>query len=203
MKTEQSWRALVAAYIREQALPVEKYGHQPRLYVLTRAIGQGLEYDDDVVYAAAWLHDLGVFIGHRPEEPALLERWDNTAYAVAETPPLLARFGFPSAKVEAVLECIRTHQPSAAPETLEATILRDADMLEQLGAVGIARTLCKVGRDTRFHTFSLAAVSLRRALEDLPGKLRLPCSVALAEGRIALLAAYLEGLRVEAGDDLH
>ena len=58
----------------------------------------------------------------------------------------------------AVLECIAHHQPQDVPETIESTILRDADILEQLGAVGIVRTVCKVGRDTRF------ASRLRRRL---------------------------------------
>ncbi len=66
------FRSRLAEYVRSQALPVDKLGHQPRLYALTRLVGQGLAYDDDVVYAAAWLHDLGVFIGHRPQDPVEL-----------------------------------------------------------------------------------------------------------------------------------
>jgi uncharacterized protein len=66
------FRQAIADYIAREARPVDKYGHQPRLYALTREIGKGLPYDDDVVYAAVWLHDLGVFVGHRPEDPAEL-----------------------------------------------------------------------------------------------------------------------------------
>ncbi len=49
-------------HVRHEAKPVDKYGHQPRLYTLTREVGRGHDYDDDVVFAAAWLHDLGVFV---------------------------------------------------------------------------------------------------------------------------------------------
>ena len=66
-------------YIRQQAQPVDKFSHQPRLYDLTRTIGAGQTYDDDVVFAAVWMHDLGVFVGHRPEEPAALANWDFLA----------------------------------------------------------------------------------------------------------------------------
>jgi uncharacterized protein len=62
----------MVAYIREQAKPVDKFSHQERLYALTREIGAGQTYDDDVVFAAVWMHDLGVFIGHRPEDLAAL-----------------------------------------------------------------------------------------------------------------------------------
>ena len=69
------FRPALVNYIREQAKPVDKLSHQSRLYALTREIGAGHEYDDDVVFAAVWLHDLGVFVGHRPETPAELARW--------------------------------------------------------------------------------------------------------------------------------
>ena len=74
------FRSEIAAYIRGAALPEDKYGHQPRLYALTQRIGEGMAYDDDVVYAAAWLHDLGVFVGHRPEDPEKLAKWDHVIY---------------------------------------------------------------------------------------------------------------------------
>ena len=149
-----NFRLPLAEYVRSQALPVDKLGHQPRLYAMTQLVGQGLAYDDDVVYAAAWLHDLGVFIGHRPEDPAELAAWDSVSYAMKEAPAALLRCGFPTTKVADVVEAIRTHQPHLRPVTLEGTILRDADILEQLGAIGILRVVAKIGRDTRYPTFT-------------------------------------------------
>jgi uncharacterized protein len=195
-----TWREALYDYIAEQAKPQEKFGHQPRLYALTQLIGGGEMYDDDIVYAAVYLHDLGVFSGHRPEEPELLARYDNTAYAVERTPAILAGMGFPAEKIVAVQACIATHQPGHAPETIEATILRDADILEQLGAIGVLRTVCKVGRDTRFPTFTQAAESLRRALESLPAMIRLPQTRVLAEPRVAAMRHFLQAVEVEAGE---
>ena len=80
-----NFRQLLTAFIEKEAQPREKFGHQPRLYSLTRKVGEGSEYDDDVVFAAVWLHDLGVFVGHRPENLEELRRWDNTAYAMRES----------------------------------------------------------------------------------------------------------------------
>ena len=193
------WREEIAAFVEREAKPVEKYGHQPRLYALTQRIGIDSVYDDDVVFAACWLHDLGVFTGHRPEEPEALARWDNTAYAVDKTPGILRGFGFPEEKIAAVLEAIRTHQPQAEPASLEAALVRDADILEQLGAVGILRTVCKVGRDTRFQTFTDAVRTLERALGTLPGLVRLDRARDLAEPRVSALRAFLDAARDEAG----
>ena len=192
------FRLPLAEYVRSQALPIDKLGHQPRLYALTQLVGRGVSYDDDVVYAAAWLHDLGVFIGHRPEDPELLAGWDNVSYAMKQAPAALLRSGFPSTKVAQVVEVIRTHQPHLSPTTLEGTILRDADILEQLGAIGIMRVVAKIGRDTRYPTFTDAAATLRKSLADLPGKIQLDTAKTLAQSRIALLQAFLKELDEEA-----
>jgi uncharacterized protein len=197
------WRSAVIEYIRREALPVDKYGHQPRLYALTRLIGEGMSYDDDVVFAAVWMHDLGVFIGHRPEDPVALGNWDNVIYAAERTPALLTEFGFPPEKILAVIDAIRTHQAQKDPRSIEATIVRDADILEQLGAVGILRAVSKVGRDTRYPTFSAIVPYLRKALETLPPLLRLESARALATPRVRLLNEFLTAVNAEAGDALN
>ena len=84
--TSGTWRQQVVDYIAQAASPADKYGHQPRLYALACEIGQdpaiaGL-WDDDIVFASAWMHDLGVFLGHRPEDPLELARWNHVPYTV-------------------------------------------------------------------------------------------------------------------------
>jgi uncharacterized protein len=196
------WRDSVIAYIRAETLPVDKFGHMPRLYALAVRLGQGLEYDDDVLFAAAWMHDLGVFLGHRPQDPEKLKIWDHVPYTVARTRILLPTWGFPVEKLDAVEQVIRTHQPQNEPELNEAVILRDADILEQLGAIGALRALVKVGRDTRFPTYSSVLPVMRKAVELLPGKLRLDRSRALAVSRVKLLEAFIAAIEHEAGEML-
>ena len=192
-----NFRSAIVDYIREQAKPADKFSHQPRLYELTRAIGEGQSYDDDIVFAAVWLHDLGVFVGHRPENLAELAAWDCVAYAMKQAPEMLHRLGFPAEKIPAVVEAIRTHQPQANPTTIEGIIVRDADILEQLGAVAVLRTVCKMGRDTRFQTFPDALRVLRQSAETLPGLLKLPCSRELAQPKLKLLRDFLAAAEAE------
>lgn len=198
--SQSDFREAIVKYIRIQAQPPEKFSHQPRLYRLAAQLAEGSPFDDDVLFAAAWMHDLGVFTGHRPENPAALAAWDNTVYAMKETPRVLGGLGFPTAKIPMVVECIRTHQPSAQPTTIEGVMLRDADILEQLGAIAVLRTVCKIGRDTRFVTFGDAIASLKRSLEQLPAKLELPAARRLAEARILVLREFLAGAQSETGD---
>ncbi|ADV81131.1 HD domain-containing protein [Terriglobus saanensis] len=194
------WREELISYIRIEALPIEKFSHQPRLYALTQLIDP--DADTDILFASVWLHDLGVFLGHRPAEKAELEKWDSAAYAVRVTPEILTRLGFPVEKIPAVVECIANHQPHNTPQSHEAAVLRDADILEQLGSVGILRTVCKVGRDTRFHTFAEAVASLTHALDTLPAKITLDRTRELAASRIAVLQHFLMELQEEARGEL-
>lgn len=193
------FRQAIEDYIRANALPPEKFSHQPRIYRLARKIGEGMTFDDDVLHAGAWLHDLGVFTGHRPENLEELAAWDNVAYAVRRSPELLRGFGFPEEKIEAVLDAIRSHQPQATPLNIEGALLRDADILEQLGAVGILRSVCKIGRDTRFATFADVLKLLNRNLAELPGKLRFDVARKEAGARVETLRAFLESAEAEGG----
>jgi uncharacterized protein len=201
-----NFRDQLEQYLRREAAPEHKYSHQPRLYALTQQIAVNtnptLTYDDDIVYAAAFLHDLGVFIGHRPENPEQLKQWDHVTYTCDRAPELLSSFGFPPEKIEAVLTCIREHQPQDAPQSFEATLLRDADILEQLGAIGILRTAAKLGSDTRFHRFSDVRNSLQRALDTLPAQIRLDAARTMAVPRLVILRGFLTALEEEAGPNL-
>ena len=192
-----NFRPALVDYIRAEAKPVDKFSHQPRLYELTHAVGAGQSYDDDVVFAAVWLHDLGVFVGHRPEEPAALAAWDCVAYAMQMAPEVLVKIGFPPKKISAVVEVIRTHQPQAQAATIEGIIVRDADILEQLGAAAILRTVCKIGRDTRFQIFPDALRVLQKNADTLPGQLKLPTARQLVEPRLRALRNFLEAAAAE------
>ncbi len=158
--TEPAYRKAITDYIRANAQPPDKFSHQPRLYALACELAEGRSFDDEVLFAAVWLHDLGVFVGHRPEAPAALAAWDCVAYATAQAPAVLRQCGFPEAKIRAVVEAIRTHQPAGEPATFEATLIRDADILEQLGAVGILREASKLGRDTRFVLSATSRITI-------------------------------------------
>jgi len=197
MKQKQ-FRRLIEGYIRLHALPPDKFSHQPRLYHLAKRLAEKSAYDDDVLHAAAWMHDLGVFVGHRPKSLAKLAKWDHVAYASKEVPKLLKLFGFPQEKTPAVIETIRTHLPSAKPTSFEGILVRDADILEQLGAITVLRTVSKVGRDPRFETFADALAVLAKSSKELPRQLGLKSARQLAKPRLKVLREFLRAAQIEA-----
>jgi uncharacterized protein len=77
-------------------------------------------------------------------------------------------------------------------------LLRDADILEQLGAIGILRVVRKVGRDTRFTYFADAIATLARNLKKLPPLLNLPSAAMVAAARIRILESFIAAAKSEA-----
>ena len=97
--------------------------------------------DLEVLLAAAMFHDV---VNLPKDSPDRARAAALSAQVAAE---YLAGSGFPQDRIVAVAHAIEAHSFSAgvAPETLEAKILQDADRLEALGALGLARMFCVAG----------------------------------------------------------
>jgi len=102
------------------------FEHSYRVYHLTREIGEGLAYDDDVLHAACFLHDVEMTAGH-PKSSA-----DKAEAILHET-------GFDPEKIPIVIDAIVNHMPNGNPSGVEAKLLFDANLLDSIGAVGFAR----------------------------------------------------------------
>lgn len=104
---------------------------------LARTEGARLE----VVLPAAWLHDL-VWVAKN--DPRRSEASILSALAAVE---LLKEWGYPAELLPEVGHAIEAHSYSAGvePRTLEAEIVQDADRLDALGAVGVARCFATAG----------------------------------------------------------
>jgi len=116
--------------------PAHDWFHVERVYTLGESLANAEEADIETVRLAALLHD----IGRKAEDEG---RIDNHAEWGAETAAgILDREGYSTDRIAAVSHCIRAHRYSTAPEprTIEAKVLSDADNLDALGAIGVART---------------------------------------------------------------
>jgi uncharacterized protein len=172
------------------------------------AAGEG-GADMAVLCAAAFLHDLVALPKNHPDR-ALASRL-SAERAVA----LLRAAGMAEDKLPAVAHAIAAHSFSAAipAETTEARILQDADRLEALGAVGLARLFMVAGSLGRKIAHPDDPMAAARALDDtayaldhletkllrLPAMMQTATGRQIAEQRAQVLRDYREILLSEMG----
>jgi uncharacterized protein len=154
--------------------------HLARVWSNARAIHAVEGGDLEILAAATLLHDCVAVEKNSP----LRARASRLAADHAVT--LLAPLGWTGARLDRVAHAIAAHSFSAkiAPETIEAKILQDADRLDAIGAIGIARCFYTAGRMQSFLYDAEDPAARHRALDDrafaidhLPAKL-----LTLAEG---------------------
>jgi len=165
------------------------------------------EADRLVVMAACYLHDLVNLPKNHPQRHLA----SRQAAALARTE--LAQAGFPADRLEAVAHAIETHSFSAAlqPTTLEARIVQDADRLDALGAVGLARMFyiagrmgtalahpddpLAVNRERNDKIYSLDHIEVK--LATLPGTMQTAAGRALGQQRLQQLLAFRDSFVAE------
>jgi uncharacterized protein len=143
----------------EGADAVHDFDHVLRVLALAERIGRAEGADMEIVRAAALLHDAG-------REQAEAQALDHAAFAADRAREILA--GRPFAKVEAVAHAIAAHRFRTGPQpaTLEAQVLFDADKLDAIGAVGVARAFAYGGAHGQRLWAPLEAVDIDRWTEE-------------------------------------
>ncbi len=188
--------------------PAHDFEHVLRVTRMAERIARAEGADVDIVRAAALLHDVG--------------RGDRTGRDHAEVAAERAREilrAHPSDKVEAVARAILQHRFRAgpSPDSLEARCLFDADKLDSIGAIGVARAFTYAGvigqriwgvvtpdyadrfargetlpgEHTSQHEYVVKLSQLRDRMTTRAGR-------AIADERHAVMAAFYERLAREA-----
>jgi uncharacterized protein len=111
--------------------------HIRRVVANARKLADAEGADHAVVLPAAWLHDCVIVPKDSPE------RTMASRLAAAAAADFLRGAAYPPDRIPAIQHAIEAHSFSAriAPRTVEAQVVQDADRLDALGAVGIARTM--------------------------------------------------------------
>ncbi|GGI19120.1 HD domain-containing protein [Oxalicibacterium faecigallinarum] len=164
-----------------------------------------------VVQAACYLHDLVNLPKNHPD------RAQASRLAAEKACTALRAVGFYPDKLPLVAHAIEAHSFSAAisPVTIEAQIVQDADRLDALGAVGLARLFYTAGRmgsalahpadvlarDRTLDDRAYALDHIRVKLATLPATMQTEAGRRLGEERLAWLIAFRQTFVEEWGEE--
>jgi HD superfamily phosphodiesterase len=173
--------------------PAWGYSHCMRDYALARelATADHVTLDDDVLFAAAYLHDMAAF------KPWENEKLDHSDVAADIVDTVLKGTGFPVAKIDAVRGAIRTHMYYRDPVGAEALYLHDADALDWLGAIGVTRIMALVDPNGGDPDGPKAVKMLEDNLKNVPARVLSAAGRARVAPRKAELEQFLKDLRRE------
>lgn len=181
--------------------------HIQRVVANARVLARAEHADERVVIPAAWLHDCVAVPKNSPDRPRA------SALAAEEATRLLSSWGYDDLPFGEIAHAIEAHSFSARiePESLEARVLQDADRLDALGAIGLARCLMLGGELGRPLYLSSDPFCERRQPDDLAatvdhfytkllhlaGRFQTAAGRAEAERRTAVLRRFLDDLALE------
>ncbi|EOT1170046.1 phosphohydrolase [Cronobacter dublinensis] len=187
--------------------------HFRRVWKTAQQIMAGSEANRLVVLTACYFHDIVNLPKNHPQRPLA------STLAAQETLRILETHfpDFPREEYDAVAHAVRAHSFSAGitPETLEAKIVQDADRLESLGAIGLARVFYVSGALGRALFDSDDPLACERELDDtawaldhfqkklltLPATMQTEAGRALARHNADFLVHYMAKLCAELKGD--
>lgn len=193
----------------EGRAPAHDFLHVLRVASLAERIAKAEGARVEVVVAAALLHELVNLPKNHPESHR------SGDLCAEEAARVLASLAVPEDLASAIVVCIRDHAFSkgARPESLEVAVLQDADRLDAIGAIGIARcfaTCSDMGRPfyspddpfcrTRTPDDKMWGLDhFYKKLLRISEGLHTATARAIGEQRSAFLRTYLAELESEIG----
>lgn len=198
-------RSVARSYFNSRASPAHDWHHVERVEALAeRLAADRTDVDRRVLGLAVVLHDIG-----RSREDAG-EIADHAEWGAREARELLAARDVTPETIDAICHCIRAHRYSndVEPRTPAARVLCDADNLDAIGAIGLARTLSYGGehgtpiygsatRPAEGSGGEATVAHIESKLLSLRERMYTDAGRALAEDRHAFVEAYLERLERE------
>ena len=192
---DEPWRAHVTAFTAKLFGRIDD-AHNQRDYFWARklAAADHVTLDDDVIFAAAWLHDVGSMEGW--SEP----NQEHGDVAAAKLDKMPAGTDFPKDKMDRVREAMRTHMFYRDPVSAEARYLHDADALDNTGAIGIAWLLEEVDPKGGNFTEMKAVNIIQKDAARIESRVVTPAGKAEMAERISERKAIMDALARETND---
>lgn len=169
MKSKKDCAGKIKEFIKsEMSCSVHGLDHVMRVYNLCLHLAEGENVDMEVLKAATLLHD----VANDKESRDKTGKTDHAVEGAKIAEEFLKSIDFPKEKIEHVKDCIVSHRykNNNKPKTIEAEILFDADKLEAIGAIGIARMFAWIEKNGA-HIYKKVEDIEEYARNNLSGKI--------------------------------
>jgi uncharacterized protein len=183
------WRDELLDFLGEMDHPAWGRSHSRRVLESSLQLAQAekLFVDEDVLFAAAFLHDVGAI------DPYRREGVDHAERSAGVAPVVLEQVDFDPERLAMVVDVIRGHMYYAEPEhTAEARVFHDADSLDYMGAIGVARILAATGAEDWPEDLAGSIDSIRSMRRDVPAGLVTESARSIAEERRVVMEDFLQ-----------
>jgi len=185
------WKSKILELVKPFNHPAWGGTHFERVYELSIQLAnmQNADIDEDSLFAAAYLHDIGAF------DPYNKKGQDHSEIAVKESEEILLAINFPKEKIALVKDIIISHMFYAKPsDHIESIIFHDADTLDFLGAIGIARLLAIVGKEDWTPDLKSAIFLIQKFHDELPLQLYTTAAKEICNERLFEMKDFLSKL---------
>jgi uncharacterized protein len=164
------------------------YFHLKRVAKLASEISEKEGADSFICTAGAWLHDVGDY-----------KLFSDPTQALEEMDKFLTSINMTEQQIEEIHIAIEnvSFSKGEVPSTLEGKIIQDADRIDAIGAIGIARTFAYGGTKGQliYHDEKKEGTSIQHFYDkilNLKDTLHTKAAKQLAEKRHAFVEDYLE-----------
>lgn len=204
---ERRCKEFIKKELQKESDSAHDLNHILRVVKNAKQILENETADAEIVIAGAWLHDCVILPKDHPD------RKNASTLAAEKAGDFLSGIEFPMDKIEGVRHAVEAHSFSAGipPQTTEANIVQDADRLDAIGAIGIARCLMIGGNLNRPLYSPEDPLSENREPDDsiwtvdhfyeklfkLPGLMYTKSAKREAERRVQFMKKYLQELKGE------
>lgn len=138
--------------------PAHDFEHVLRVYETAKMICTEEKANKKLVLYSVLLHDIAAFPKNDKRSKI------SSTKSSKEAKKILKKFSFPDEEIKIISNAIEDHSFSKnkKPTSLEGKILQDADRIDAIGAIGIARTFAVGGSENRpFYNKSDPFCSIR------------------------------------------